>query len=156
LLGPITPQESPIANKEFLRKFGINDFPTPIDADVDRAKWENNLIRQGKLDLVEVTDFDDNVVHWRIVTDYMKKPEFADRHDQETVDLYVQHQKEHESRMTPEQKQMLGIPVAPEEMAQPQGANIPVETAEPPPGVEVPGGQPPPPPPEESTGMPVL
>lgn len=135
-LGDITPQGNPIGNKEFLRKFGITDFPTPLNVEVARAKWENSMLRLKRFENAVVLPIDNHELHLKVLTDEMKKPEFYMRNDEEVIEAYVKHQQEHEAEI--QTQAMKNPPASPEaQEAQPQ---------------EV-GGQPPLPPPGGEAGQ---
>jgi hypothetical protein len=94
VLGPIDPMQNPAGNAELLRKFGIVNFPTTTDADYDRAKWENDMMRQ-KQD-VAVIEADIHPLHIQVIDEEMKKPEFFTRNDEEAVNRYMMHRQEHQ------------------------------------------------------------
>lgn len=147
LFGPLDPMQNPLANKEFLSKFGINKFPTPTDADVNKQKWENSLIRQKKFDQVVVDPMDNHGIHKAVIEDWMKQPEFKIRVGEDAFKFAVQHKAEHENAEMMTQMQ---------QMQQQQQAAMPPEGAKrlpaAPAGQNAPGGQPPPPPPEGVAG----
>lgn len=109
IFGALDPISNPMGNKEFLRKFDIKEFPLPSARDVDRAKWENDLLRQGKFDEVEVLAIDDPVIHFRVVVEAMKGKEFYKANKPEIVEAFLKHALEHFIIMMPEQIQSLGI-----------------------------------------------
>lgn len=109
IFGPLDPMNNPMGNKEFLRRFDVKGFPVPTAKDVDRATWENDLLRQSKFDEVEVLAFDDPVIHFRICIDAMKGKEFYKQYSPEVVQAFLAHALGHFIVMMPEQIQMLGI-----------------------------------------------
>lgn len=118
LLGPIMPQENPMANREFLRRFGITDFPTPTNSDVTRAKWENSMLRQKRFENVVVLPIDEHELHLKILTEDMKRPEFYMRNDEEVIEGYVRHKEEHEAAIAEAQQAQPSAQASP-------GANLP-------------------------------
>lgn len=100
-LGPIDPIQNPAGNAEILRKFGIVNFPTASEPDYDRAKWENDMMRQSQD--VFVIESDKHEIHLQVIDDEMKKPEFFSRNDEEVINRYMNHRQEHMMAMQAKQ-----------------------------------------------------
>lgn len=109
VFGAVDPLSNPEANRKLLQEFGISDFPTATGRDTERAKWENDLLRQGKFEEVEVLPMDNPIIHWNIVTEEMKRPEFWQNNDEDVIARYVIHAIYHYLDMSPEQIKMAGI-----------------------------------------------
>lgn len=77
VLGPLDPMQNPEGAREFLSRFGLNKFPTAINADVELQKWELDVMRHDDSDeIVQVREFHEHSIHLKVVTDEMKKPGF--------------------------------------------------------------------------------
>ncbi len=109
VLGALDPMTNPLGNKAFLKEFGINDFPTPTGNDTEKADWENTLMRQGKFEDVEVLPFDNPVIHYNVVCEELKRPEFWLDNKEEVIAHYIVHAVTHYLDMSPDQVQMAGI-----------------------------------------------
>ena len=109
VFGPLDPMSNPMGNKEFLKRFDIKGFPMPTAKDLDRAEWENDLLRQAKFDQVEVMPFDEPVIHWKVVIDAMKGKEFYQVNSPQVVEEFLKHALGHLILMMPEQVQMIGV-----------------------------------------------
>lgn len=149
LLGPITPQENPIANREFLRRFGITDFPTPMNRDVMRAKWENSMLRQKKFNQAVVLPIDNHELHLTVLTDEMKRPEFYTRNDEEIIAGYIRHKEEHEAEIMAKANEQA-------QMQQTQDTNVPAELTSQGDVPQEAAGQRPPPPAVGEAGPPIV
>lgn len=83
LLGDITPN-NPVANQEFLQKFGIRQFQGVSNSDLVKANYVISVLRQineGKLseqNYPPLLPFEDVDIHMDRLIDEMKKPEFDD------------------------------------------------------------------------------
>ena len=84
LFGPIDPVQNPMANQEFLEKFGMSPFSTEMNADVERARWVVSVltsINRGIMPREMYPVFrpiDNPDIHKKIITDAMKRPQFRD------------------------------------------------------------------------------
>ena len=140
MLGQLDPMSNPVGNGAFLKKFGVNKFPTQNNRDVDRAKWENDLIRQKAFEQVKILESDDDKIHMDILDDVIKRPEF-DRLEQEVQEVYFEHRAAHEESAA--QKQAAAMQAQMEQAMQQQmammGANTPA--AQPQATESVSGGQ---------------
>lgn len=103
VLGDLNPATNPVGNMKFREEFGISDFPTITGNDTKRAKWENDLLRQKKFEDVEVLPQDDPVIHYNIVVEETKRPEFYLNMDEEVIAQFLIHALKHYLDMTPEQ-----------------------------------------------------
>jgi len=90
VFGVLDPVQNPIGNKYFLSKFNLDNFKTPTNDDATRANWENDLIRNGEFDEVEVMPVDDNVIHFKVLNQEIKKPDFYDNNSQKIVDYFFE------------------------------------------------------------------
>ena len=109
VFGQLDPLTNPIGNREFLRKFGITDFPTVSSKDTDRAKWENDCMRQKKFDEVEVRPTDNPVIHFSVVLEEYNKAEFSKVNPPEVVQAFIMHGLEHFLMMEETQYQMASL-----------------------------------------------
>jgi hypothetical protein len=109
ILGQLDPITNPIANQKIREEFGIADFPTTTGKDTERAKSENDLMRQGKANEVELMTWDNPVIHFSVVTEEMKRPEFIMNTKPEIVAQFVIHSIKHYLNMTSEQVKQAGI-----------------------------------------------
>lgn len=84
LFGSLDPDQNPIGNQQFLEKFGIQPIETELNADVEKARWVVSVltaINRGELTpdkYPPLQPFDNPMIHQKIVTDYMKDPNFQD------------------------------------------------------------------------------
>jgi hypothetical protein len=101
--------QNPVGNHEFLKEFGIGDFPPPTGKDTERAQWENDLLRQRKFKDVEVLPFDNPVIHYNVIVEEMKRPEFWQNLDEEVIAQFSIHAIKHYLDMSPQQVQMAGV-----------------------------------------------
>lgn len=135
VLGQLDPLNNPLGNAEFLRKFGITDFPTNLSVDVERASWENDMLRQSQQ--VFVLEDDDDNLHIKIHTDETKKPEYFTKTPENVQQATYTHIQEHKSNIQRQQAEA-------KQQAQPMAANnIPAPGPGTPSGA---GGEPPLPP----------
>lgn len=109
LLGDLSPMTNPAGNKQYLEKAGIPHIPTAESEDVIKAEWENDLLRQGKVDDVKAFPIDNPVIHFNAIRKEVSRPEFLDSNSEEIVALFNKHAMEHWLMMTPEQKMQLGL-----------------------------------------------
>lgn len=83
ILGDVTPQ-NPVANAEFLQKFGVRQFAGVTNPDLIKAKFVVSVLKQinqGKLsdeNYPPFLPFEDVDIHMNTLIDEMKKPEFSD------------------------------------------------------------------------------
>ena len=107
LLGDLSPNTNPIGNKAFLEQLGIKQLATSSSPSVSRAKWENDLLRQGKSDDVKALPIDNPVIHINVILEEISRPEFFDANSPEVIKLYNDHAMEHWKMMSSEQKMMV-------------------------------------------------
>lgn len=109
VFGPLDPMQNPVGNKYFLSKFDLGKFKTPTNNDTTRALWENDLIRNSEFSEVEVMPIDDNVIHFKVLNQEIKRPDFYDNNSQEVVDYFWRHLCEHYQELMPQEMQMLKL-----------------------------------------------
>lgn len=85
LLGDVSPQANPVANQQFLEKFGIRQFQGITNPDLVKANYVIGVLKQideGKLpqeDYPPFLPFENVDIHMNTLVDEMKKPEFKDK-----------------------------------------------------------------------------
>jgi len=130
VFGVLDPVQNPIGNQYFLSKFGLSKFKTQTNSDTTRALWENDLIRHGRFEDVKVMPIDDNVIHYKVLNEEIKKPDFYDNNTEEVVAGYWKHLCEHFLVLTDMDIQMLQI--SPQKMQELEimSVNLGVQTQE--------------------------
>jgi hypothetical protein len=85
LLGDVSPQANPVANQQFLEKFGIRQFNGITNQDLVKANFVIGVLKQideGKLsqeDYPPFLPFENVDIHMETLVNEMKKPEFKDK-----------------------------------------------------------------------------
>lgn len=99
VFGPLDPLQNPVGNKYFLNKMGLDKFQTPTNNDTTRALWENDLIRNSRFEEVKVMPVDNNIIHYKVLLEEIKKPDFYDNNEESVITAYWKHLCEHYQAM---------------------------------------------------------
>lgn len=109
MFGSLDPMMNPIGNKEFLRKMNIDKFPNQTNPQVERALWENDAMRQGRNDEVEVFPTDSPTLHYQVHVNEILEEEFFENNEVEVIMEFIQHTLKHYVMLSPPEKQSLQI-----------------------------------------------
>jgi hypothetical protein len=109
LLGNLDPAINPVGNREFLKKMNIDKFPTQENKQQGRAEWENDAMRQGKFNEVELFPIDNASLHYVIHISEILEPEFFENNEEDVIMAFIEHTLKHYVMLAPEEKQMLQI-----------------------------------------------
>lgn len=109
MLGNLDPMLNPLGNKEFLRKMNIDKFPNQTNKHVDRAQWENDALRQGRKNEVDVFPVDNPSLHFQVHIGEILEEEFFENNEVEIIVSFIEHTLRHYVSLSPEEKQALQI-----------------------------------------------
>lgn len=107
--GQVDPNVNPKGHDELAKLFGIKGSFTLTQEDVERAKWENDLLRQGKDADAVVRPNDNHMIHFNIVNTEMNKKEFYTTNSKEVIQSFMMHMLQHYIYLNQEQKMQLGL-----------------------------------------------
>lgn len=116
LLGDLSPMANPIGNKELLKKIGVEQFSTANSPDVTKAKWENDVMRQGKDEKLKALPIDNPLIHIKTIIDEVNRPEFFDSHSAEVIALFNEHAMQHWDMLDEQQKAMVNGGLSPNQI----------------------------------------
>lgn len=139
IFGDLTPMGNPEGNKEFLRKFNAPNIPTPMKADMERAEWENDLLRQKKE--VEVFPTDNAMIHFSTVKKEINRPEFYNSNKEDIVLDFWDHLLRHFVDIPEGAYEMLQLTPANVQKLREMAVNRNIEGAQPQPSLEERVGQ---------------
>jgi hypothetical protein len=108
LLGPALQEDSPRGTrlrKELMNKFGEQGFDIEESVDVEKAEWENTLIK--KLQAPHFEQYDNHAIHISILLEMMKSPKFIERANDEIKQLAQMHLQEHQDAQAMQQQQQM-------------------------------------------------
>jgi hypothetical protein len=131
ILGPVnedSPRGARLRN-ELLSKFGEKGFGSEINADIEKAQWENERMKRGLP--VEVWDKDNHDIHLSELYSEMKRPKFLETASDAVKSAYQSHADEHEAmKQQMAMEQIAQQVLTPESEAMAQGGIPPEVTAE--------------------------
>jgi hypothetical protein len=107
--GPVDPMQNPKTHEKLAKKFGLEGSYDVVDEESKRARWENDLLRQGKVKDAVVTPSDNHLIHFNIVKEEMNKPEFYTTNKSEVIQNFMEHMLRHYYMLMPQEKQAAGL-----------------------------------------------